>query len=144
MVDCLFCAIAAGEIPSCKLYQDERTFAFLDINPLRRGHALVIPKLHTPKLADASKEDAAAVMLATKAVAAALADLTGDPDATIAINDGPAAGQEIAHLHVHIVPRDADDGFPPIHGLFGPPTPGDKDDLAVLAAQVRDALGVAD
>ncbi len=144
MSDCLFCAIAAGEIPSNKVFEDDRTFAFLDISPLRRGHVLVIPKNHSVLWQDMDGDDAAAMAKATKTICKALPGLTGDADATIAVNNGPAAGQEVAHVHIHIVPRSPDDGAGPVHALFPDRPTVPENDLQVLAAQFRDALGVAD
>lgn len=117
--------------------------AFLDIQPLQRGHALVIPKAHAAKLEDASPEDAAAIMATTQRVAPALCSVVGASDATIAINDGPDAGQEVAHLHVHVIPRRPGDSGGPVHALFGKrPTP-DADELKELAGTVAAALEAA-
>lgn len=135
--DCLFCAIASGAIPSAAVHEDERTLAFLDIQPLQRGHALVIPKAHAAKLEDADPADAAAVMQTAQRLVAPLCRAVGAMDATIAINNGPDAGQEVGHLHLHIVPRHAGDAEGPIHALFADrPTP-DAGDLQELAATVR-------
>ncbi len=140
MGDCLFCAIAAGDIPSARIHEDERTVAFLDINPLQRGHALVIPRAHAEKLEDASSDDAAAVMQAAQTLAPVLCEAVGAVDATIAINNGPDAGQEVGHLHLHIVPRHPGDAAGPIHALFvDRPTP-DADELQELAATVKERL----
>lgn len=144
MGDCLFCSIAAGDIPSAKVYDDDRVFAFLDINPLRRGHTLVVPKAHAERLEQADPEDAGALLKAAQKLGKTLADLTGDPDATLAINNGPGAGQEVGHVHLHIVPRASDDGVGPVHALFSERPDVPENDLKVLAAQIRDALGVAD
>jgi len=138
---CLFCRIAARELPSAELLDDERVFAFLDINPLRRGHALLVPKHHAAKLEDTSPEDAAALMRATQRLTRALAQATGAPDATVAINNGPAAGQEVAHLHIHIVPRQAGDQAGPIHDLFAQARPRpDPEELNDLAVEVQERL----
>lgn len=138
---CLFCAIASGDIPSNRIHEDERTLAFLDINPLQRGHALVIPKAHADRLEDATPGDAAAVIQAAQRIAPALCEAVGATDATIAINNGPDAGQEVGHLHLHIIPRHQGDAAGPIHSLFADrPTP-DADELTELAAQVASALG---
>jgi histidine triad (HIT) family protein len=135
MSSCIFCRIAAGELPSAELLDDERVYAFLDINPLRAGHALLVPKRHAAKLEEVPDADAAALMRATQRVTTALCKATGATDATIAINDGPAAGQEVPHLHIHIVPRRPGDGAGPIHDLFKHnrprPSPEDLNDLAV-------------
>lgn len=140
-VECLFCAIAAGRIPSAELYQDERVFAFLDINPLAPGHALVVPKAHAERLEAAAPADAAAVVAAAQRLLPVLAAETGAPDATVAFNNGPAAGQEVQHLHLHIVPRRAGDGAGPIHHLFkAGPRKVPSEELHDLAIRVQSRL----
>lgn len=140
MGDCIFCAIAAGDIPATKVHEDDRTVAFLDINPLSTGHTLVIPKAHATKLEDADPADAAAVIQTAQRLVPALCETAGCPDATLAINNGPDAGQEVPHLHLHIVPRTRGDSGGPIHALFPErPTP-DADAIEELAAKVREAL----
>lgn len=141
MSSCLFCRIASRELPSAELLDEERVFAFLDINPLARGHALLVPKRHAPRLEDAPAEDVAALMKAAQKLSRSLCKLTGNPDATIAINNGPAAGQEVQHLHIHIVPRNSGDGHGPIHALFGGTMKVPPDELHDLAILVQADLG---
>ncbi|MES2155127.1 MAG: HIT family protein [bacterium] len=141
MDDCLFCRIAAGNLPSAELYQDERVFAFLDIHPLRPGHTLLVPKRHTAKLEDASPEDAAALIAAARRLTKALGKATGATDATLAIHNGPAAGQEVQHLHMHIVPRTKGDGGGPIHAAFKGTTTAASEDLHDLAIKVQRIVG---
>lgn len=140
MPDCLFCGIAAGDIPSASLYEDGRVFAFLDIRPLAPGHALVVPKKHAAKLEDAEPADRQAVLDAVARLTPVLCRLTGSKDSTIAINNGPDAGQEIQHLHVHIVPRAASDGAGPIHNLFESHPKVTSEELHDLAVRVQTAL----
>lgn len=115
---CLFCKIAQGEIPSEKVLENERAFAFLDIRPLARGHVLVIPKAHADRFADMLPHDAHAVTELAQEVARRQSAGLGSQGATIAVNDGRAAGQEVMHVHVHVVPRNETDGHGPIHALF--------------------------
>lgn len=138
---CLFCRIAEGDIPSAELYGDERVFAFLDINPVRPGHALIVPKAHAAKLADASPEDLAALMQAAQRITKAVCKVTGAPDATLAIHDGPAAGQEVPHLHLHIIPRAPGDGGGPVHELFRNRPQVDSEALHDVAIKVQTLLG---
>ncbi|HEX2065373.1 MAG TPA: HIT family protein [Candidatus Thermoplasmatota archaeon] len=140
-MDCLFCAIAAGRVPSAELYQDERAFAFLDINPLAPGHALVVPKAHAERLEAAAPADATAVLAAAQRLLPVLAAETGSPDFTLAFNNGPAAGQEVPHLHLHVVPRRPGDGAGPVHALFarGPRKPS-SEELHDLAIRVQSRL----
>ena len=139
MPDCIFCAIVDGDIPSDTVYEDNTVVAFLDANPLARGHTLVIPKAHHERLDDLPAD------LATDVFAAAH-DLTDrveravDAEATtVAVNNGELAGQEVPHVHVHIVPRFADDGGRPIHALIDERPDMDDDESAEVAAAIESA-----
>lgn len=103
--DCIFCAIAAGEIPCRRIYEDAETLAFLDINPCSEGHTLVIPKQHWRDLTDAPDEVVAAVMARVRKIAAHLREALPCDGFNILQNNGAAAGQSVGHLHFHIVPR---------------------------------------
>ncbi len=102
MPDCLFCKIAAGKIPSKKVYEDERIFAFEDIAPKAPTHILVIPKKHIARFADVAAEDAPLVgEVATRA--AAIARERGLSDFRLVANNGEGAGQSVFHLHFHLL-----------------------------------------
>ena len=103
--DCIFCAIAAGEIPAFKIYEDAAVVAFLDINPFSRGHALVVPKEHCATLFDAPEELLASMLPRVRKVAARLKEALPCDGVNILQNNGAAAGQSVGHLHFHIVPR---------------------------------------
>lgn len=103
--DCIFCAIAAGEIPSFKVYEDGDTIAYLDINPCSKGHTLVIPKAHYPDLAAIPDDALASLIQRVKAVAAKVVPALGADGFNILQNNGSAAGQSVFHVHFHIVPR---------------------------------------
>ncbi|HET6405681.1 MAG TPA: HIT domain-containing protein [Candidatus Thermoplasmatota archaeon] len=115
---CIFCKIANGEIPSEKVGENAHAFAFLDIHPLVRGHTLVVPKAHAERIADMSPESARALMELAQEVTRRQGKALGAEGATVGVNDGKAAGQEVPHVHVHVVPRNAGDGHGPIHALF--------------------------
>lgn len=103
MGDCLFCRIARGEIPSSKVYEDDEILAFHDINPARPVHILVIPKRHITSLATVGDSDAP-VLGRMLAMANTLACANGSDDGfRVIINTGRVGGQEVAHLHAHIV-----------------------------------------
>lgn len=104
-MDCIFCRIVAGEIPSHKVYEDEHTLAFLDIRPSARGHTLVIPKQHTADLFDIAPDSLAATMASAQAVAHILRTKLQPDGMNLFQNNGAAAGQEVFHFHVHLVPR---------------------------------------
>lgn len=103
--NCIFCAIAAGEIPSFKIYEDDLVVAYLDINPFAEGHTLVIPKVHSEGLLDTPDETLAAVVARVKKVAAHLKAALPCDGFNILQNNGEAAGQTVKHVHFHIVPR---------------------------------------
>jgi histidine triad (HIT) family protein len=128
--DCVFCAIAAGEIPCFKVYEDELALAYLDINPFSEGHTLVIPKAHTTGLLDTPEETLAALLARVKKVAAHLKSALGCDGFHILQNNGAAAGQTVGHIHFHIVPRRNGD---PIEFAN---RPGDMEKLKALAARV--------
>ena len=129
--DCIFCAIADGEIPSFKIYEDDTVVAYLDINPVSEGHTLVIPKAHTEGLLDTPDETLAAVVARVKKVAAHLKASLPCEGFNIAQNNGEVAGQTVKHVHFHIVPRyEGDDP------LVFKGAKGDMDHLAALAARL--------
>ncbi len=105
---CLFCSIVAGEIPSRQVYADDHAIAFLDINPWKRGHTLVIPRRHVDDL-PAAGEVLTEIAPAISATARLLADRLAADGLNMLSSSGAVAGQEILHLHVHLVPRYADD-----------------------------------
>lgn len=103
--NCIFCAIAAGEIPSFKVYEDDVVLAFMDINPFTKGHVLVVPKEHSEGLLDTSDETLSAVISRVKKIAAHMKTALACDGFNILQNNGEAAGQTVKHLHFHIVPR---------------------------------------
>ena len=126
-MSCIFCSIAAGEIPSFKIYEDELVLAYLDINPFTRGHTLVIPKQHVAGLLDADDALLGEIMKRVKRVAAHLKAALSCDGFNILQNNGEAAGQTVYHLHFHIIPRYA--GEP----LEFKSHKGDMDELKKLA-----------
>ena len=129
--DCIFCAIAAGEIPSFKVYEDDLVLAYLDINPFTKGHTLVIPKAHSAGLLDTGDDVLAAVVARVKKVAAHLKAALPCDGFNILQNNGEAAGQTVRHIHFHIIPRYA--GEP----LTFESKPGDMAELKALADRLR-------
>ena len=113
MADCVFCKIVKGELPSDKVYEDQDTVAFLDINPTREGHTLVIPKKHFVNMEDISEEDLQKVIVVVKKIGKALKEGLGVESYNICENNDPAAGQIIPHVHFHLIPRYKGDGLKP-------------------------------
>ncbi|MBR9675490.1 HIT family protein [Candidatus Woesearchaeota archaeon] len=113
---CLFCKIISGEIPSHKVYEDEKVFAFLDINPVNKGHVLVVPKNHSTDLVECSDEDLCSCMSAAKKIGSKQLEALGAKGFNTLINTRPASGQIIYHTHIHVIPRFEGDGFKHWHG----------------------------
>ena len=109
-MDCIFCKIVRGEIPSVKVYEDDRVFAFMDINPINEGHVLIIPKAHAATIHEIAEVDFLAVMSATHKLAAAVKKALNPEGINLLQLNGKAANQVVPHLHVHIVPRWFGDG----------------------------------
>ncbi|MGH2949797.1 MAG: HIT family protein [Solirubrobacteraceae bacterium] len=127
--DCLFCKIVAGEIPSTRMDEDERTVAFMDINPASRGHVLVVPREHSTDLHDVGAEDLAACARMAQRVATHARDRLGADGVNLLNSCGQAAWQTVFHFHVHVIPRYAND---PLR-LPWVPGPGDRDEIAAAA-----------
>ena len=107
----LFSKIIKGDIPSEKIYEDDRTYAFLDINPTNPGHTLVVPKAHSRNMLDIKDEDWMAVARTVRMLAPKIKDALGAEGINIIINNEESAGQLVFHTHVHIIPRYQTDGF---------------------------------
>jgi len=109
--DCIFCKIVKGEIPSCKIYEDSDTLAFLDIAPVNPGHTLVIPKEHFENLYTLPDETLAGLILTAKKIAQAIKKGIGADGVNIGMNNEKSGGQVIFHAHLHIIPRIEGDGL---------------------------------
>jgi len=136
MNDCLFCKIVAGDIPCEKIYEDEDTFAFLDIHPINRGHALVIPKIHAENIYDIPREDFCNLMETVRQLAPAVKDAVNADGINIGMNNDGAAGQLVFHAHIHIIPRFVSDGHRHWHG-----TPYQNGEIRMVAEAIRIAVG---
>jgi histidine triad (HIT) family protein len=131
--DCLFCKIIAGELPAEIVAEDERTVAFMDINPATRGHALVVPRRHATDLLEVEPDDLAATALTAQNLAAKARDRLGADGVNLLNSCGRAAWQTVFHFHIHVIPRY--DGDP--LRLPWTPTPGDPEQIAGAAAELR-------
>ncbi len=103
--NCIFCAIAAGEIPSKKVYEDDEVYAFLDINPASEGHTLVIPKAHSEGLLDTEDKVLSSLISKVKKIAEMQKAAYNADGFNILQNNGEASGQTVKHIHFHIIPR---------------------------------------
>jgi histidine triad (HIT) family protein len=131
--DCLFCKIVAGELPGQIVAEDELTVAFMDINPATRGHLLVVPRNHTPNLLEADAEDLDATVRTAQRLARRVTERLGADGVNLLNSCGATAWQTVFHLHVHVIPRYADDPLK----LPWIPGPGDADEIAAAAEQLR-------
>ncbi len=104
-MSCLFCKIRDDEAPGYKVYEDEHTLAFLDINPVADGHVLLIPREHTQYIEEMQPETAENLMKTLMKIVPPIQRAMNSTDSNIGINNGPNAGQLIPHVHIHIIPR---------------------------------------
>ena len=104
-MDCIFCKIIKGEIPSSMVFDDEKVVAFLDINPVHKGHTLVIPKEHYENLIKTPDEIVGEIWKVTKKIGKAVKEAIQADGINFGVNNGKAAGQEVFHTHIHIIPR---------------------------------------
>jgi histidine triad (HIT) family protein len=130
--DCIFCKIVAGELPATIVDEDERTIAFMDINPATRGHALVIPRAHSADLLNVDPQDLAAVALASQRLAERMHERLATDGVNLVNSCGTVAWQTVFHFHVHVVPRYAED---PLR-LPWVPAPGDPQEIAAAAQEL--------
>jgi histidine triad (HIT) family protein len=109
--NCIFCKIIDGKIPSAKVYEDEKVFAFLDIMPINRGHTLVVPKNHSKNILEDDDKDIDACMKIVKKVGNGLMKAMEAQGFNIGVNTEKAAGQAVFHTHFHVIPRFENDGL---------------------------------
>ncbi len=122
------------------MYEDLETMAFLDVNPLSKGHTLVIPKAHVQQIESLSEEQSIALFKTVWKLTRYVQQATNTSASLIGINNGPESGQEIPHAHVHIVPRRRGDGGDPIHAtMYNRPTVS-KEEMQRLAQNIRFAI----
>jgi len=130
--DCLFCKIVAGELPSTRVAEDQRTVAFMDISPATRGHALVVPRTHARDLAAIGPEDLAACAHMAQRVAARQREVLGADGVNLLNAHGRAAWQSVFHFHIHVIPRYAGD---PLR-LPWTPAQGDPEEIRAAGEEL--------
>lgn len=132
---CVFCKIVRGELPSDIVYEDERHIAFLDINPFSRGHTLVCPKAHGETIWDMDERDIGELFMAASAVSKAVMHATGSDGFRFVQNNGEAANQVVAHVHIHVIPV-------VMHqkGRIMDRLKFSKEEMAETAKSIRDAM----
>lgn len=133
---CVFCKILAGEIPSAKVYEDDKVMAFLDIAPFNLGHTLVVPKTHCHGLSDMPDDYRDALFAAAARLAPVVLRVTGATGFNLLLNNGQTAGQEVPHAHLHIIPRFADDKVL----LSAPQKSYQGDEMSEMQEKIRQKL----
>ena len=131
--DCIFCKIIAGELPGTIVAEDDRTVAFMDINPATRGHALVVPREHARDLGDIAAEDLTACAVAAQGVAQKARANLGAAGVNLLNAYGAAAWQTVFHFHIHVIPRYDDDPLK----LPWIPGPGDPAEIKAAGEELR-------
>ena len=137
---CIFCQIIHGREPASFVYADEAIVAFMDLVPLNPGHTLVVPRRHAAGLSELDPEDGARMFKVGHQLAVAL-QATGlrCDGVNLRVNDGEAAGQDVFHVHLHVIPRTHGDGFggrrPPGYGAEAP-----REELDVIASRIKAAM----
>ncbi len=134
-MECIFCSIVQGAIPSETLYEDEDTMAFLDIRPTNKGHTLIIPKVHVENLYTMDEHVLLSVMKTAQKVARTVKEWLHADGINLTMNNGAAAGQVVFHAHIHIIPRFNNDG----HISFSQGS-YKEGEAALLAQQLKKAI----
>jgi len=134
--NCIFCKIIAGEIPSFTVFEDERVFAFMDINPINAGHSLVIPKFHAANVFETPDEWVAATMVGIRRLSRAVEKTVAPFGINVLQANGPGANQSVFHFHMHVIPRLQDDGLTMNWGH----NPGDMDAIGKLCQAIKGNL----
>jgi histidine triad (HIT) family protein len=140
MDSCVFCRILAAELPSSSVLESDLVVAFLDIHPANPGHTLVLPRRHVESFTELSPMELEQLARCGQRIAAALKQgFHGCEAVTFSLADGAAAGQDVPHTHLHLVPRRTGDGL--VWGAAG--LLQDRETLDAIASQLRTALGVS-
>ncbi len=138
MEGCIFCKIVRGEIPSFKVYEDERVFAFADINPIADGHTLIIPKTHAENLWEMSEKNITAIGRASKKIATAMQAVLGPVGIAVLQLNGKVVNQVVLHYHLHLIPR-AENG-PTLKMTEWELVPGDMDKIKSIGEKISAAI----
>lgn len=137
MDNCIFCKIINKEIPATILFEDEDVLVFMDIGPIIKGHVLVIPKQHYDPVMKTPDEIVAKLHVTAKKMATVQMNVLGADGVNIMQNNGKASGQEVEHIHVHVIPRFDDDGH---HWNWNPKKYDNVDEMNELADKMREQI----
>lgn len=136
--NCIFCKIAAGEIPSRTIYEDDSFRVIMDISPAAKGHAIILPKNHAADIFELPEEDASKILIVAKKVASAMKKALKCDGVNILQNNGEVAGQTVFHLHVHVIPRYQDDQ---VKIKWSPITAFTEEEMDALHKEIVSAIG---
>ena len=136
MTDCVFCKLRDGQIPSMKIFEDDTTIAFMDINPINSGHCLIITKTHAANLYEAEVADLQAAIATAQRVAVAIRDGLKPDGLNMLQANGPAAFQSVLHFHLHLIPRWNNDG----KGFDWKLVPGNREQIIKVGERLRALL----
>jgi histidine triad (HIT) family protein len=135
---CFICSIIDGRLPSQVVYEDADSIAFLDARPVAIGHTMLVPKTHVSRIEDLTPKQAEALFSALHLILTPIKEAVDADATTIGVNNGPGSGQEIQHVHIHIIPRRRGDGGGIIQSLG----PGGKGDLVETAEKIRSRISM--
>ena len=133
---CVFCKIVNRETPSRRVYEDENFIAFLDINPVNFGHTLIIPREHYENFSETPEDALVGMVRIAKKISPAIVEAMGAPAFNVSFNSGPEAGQSVPHVHMHVIPRHADDGHKSWHGRARYP----EGEMGVTAKKIKELI----
>ena len=138
--DCIFCKIALKKIPTNIIIENDKAMAFLDAYPLSKGHTLVIPKAHYSKIQELDENSSQSLFNVLWKITNPIEKAMGVNSSTIAIHNGKEAGQEIPHVHIHIIPREIGDGAGPVHSMFKNKPNVSSFDMSSIVEEITKAL----
>ena len=134
MADCIFCKIVAGQVPCHKVYEDENVLAFLDVFPHAKGHTVVVPKRHIGSIFEFNEDERAKFSAGLSATVRRVNEALKPEGMNVGLNDRPAAGQVVPHVHWHIFPRWQNDGGGSVHSIIKSKEKIDVAEIAKLFA----------
>lgn len=138
MDDCVFCKIVSGDLPCFKIFEDEKVLAFGDINPISKGHSLVIPKAHAENIWEISDEDLFAVNRASRRISSAMKEILGFAGVALVQLNGREVNQVVMHYHLHLIPRVR--GGPELPVCQWEQAGGDMDEIRKTSAEIASAV----
>ena len=138
--ECIFCKIALKKIKTNIIIENDKAMAFLDAFPLSKGHTLVIPKAHYSKIQELDENSSQSVFNLVWKISNPIEKATGVNSTTIAIHNGKEAGQEIPHVHIHVIPRKRGDGAGPVHSMFRSKPDVNSFDMSSLVEDIKKNL----